>query len=139
MAARGFDFGDFLWRWLFAIGLVLATFNPTGHSYVEWALRGSAATSVKVLVGVILLILYVIYVRATVRAIGWLGIMLVAALVGGIVWVLVDFGWLGLGSGTGVTWILLLGVATILGVGLSWSHIRRGLTGQVDVDDVSEG
>ena len=29
-------------------------------------------------------------------------------------------------------------LALILAVGLSWSHIRRQLTGQVDVDDVED-
>jgi len=28
--------------------------------------------------------------------------------------------------------------ATILAIGLSWSHVRRRLSGQTDVDDVDE-
>jgi Family of unknown function (DUF6524) len=29
-------------------------------------------------------------------------------------------------------------VATILAIGMSWSHVRRRLSGQADVDDVDE-
>jgi hypothetical protein len=35
-------------------------------------------------------------------------------------------------------WIGLVMVATILAIGMSWSHVRRRLTGQADVDDVDE-
>jgi hypothetical protein len=36
------------------------------------------------------------------------------------------------------TWIVLVGLAAILTVGLSWSHIWRRLTGQYTVDDVDD-
>ncbi len=36
------------------------------------------------------------------------------------------------------TWIGLVALATVLGIGLSWSHVRRYLSGQSDVDDVEE-
>jgi hypothetical protein len=35
-----------------------------------------------------------------------------------------------------LTWIVLVGLSLLLAVGMSWSHIRRRLTGQVDVDEV---
>ena len=35
-----------------------------------------------------------------------------------------------------LTWVGLIGVGVILGLGMSWSHIRRMLSGQLDVDDV---
>ncbi len=37
-----------------------------------------------------------------------------------------------------ITWLSLLVIALILGVGLSWAHIRRALTGQYSVDDVED-
>ena len=36
-----------------------------------------------------------------------------------------------------ITWVALL-LATILALGMSWSHIRRRLTGQFDVDDMED-
>ena len=51
---------------------------------------------------------------------------------------MVDRGWVSLdGSGT-LQWIVLIGISLILAVGMSWSHIRRKMTGQLDVDEISE-
>ena len=30
-------------------------------------------------------------------------------------------------------------LSLVLATGMSWSHIRRKMTGQIDVDDVEEG
>ena len=35
-------------------------------------------------------------------------------------------------------YIVLIMVSLVLATGMSWSHIRRRLTGQLDVDDVDE-
>jgi len=37
-----------------------------------------------------------------------------------------------------MTWVVLVIVSLLLAIGMSWSHIRRRLTGQVDIDDVDE-
>jgi hypothetical protein len=37
-----------------------------------------------------------------------------------------------------VTWIVLFATSGILAVGMSWSHVRRRLSGQVDTDDVDQ-
>ena len=73
--------GIFL-RWLFAFILVTATFNPTEWNYTRWAMKNYATeTPITVLAGLILLISYVIFIRATMRSIGWLGITLITAVV----------------------------------------------------------
>lgn len=87
------------------------------------------------LVGVLLLIGWIIYIRATFQSMGWLGISLGAALFGCLVWFIVDQGWLSLDSQSAITWIVLVILSLILAMGMSWSHIRRKMTGQVDVDD----
>ena len=91
-----------------------------------------------VLFGLILLVGYIIYLRATLRSIGAFGMLLVLALVGAILWVLWDFGLLDLSNPKLATWIGLFALSIVLGVGLSWSIIRRRLSGQVDMDDVEE-
>lgn len=137
MAQSGFGFGGFLTRWIFAQILVLATFNPTNYSYFRWA-EGAFETELPLVVflGVVLLIGYIIFLRATLRSIGVIGIALIAALAGSLMWVLIDRGLLSLDDVGLLTWVGLIGVGLILGLGMSWSHIRRMLSGQLDVDDV---
>jgi uncharacterized membrane protein YjgN (DUF898 family) len=129
----------FLWRWLFALGLLTATYNPTQYNYVRWGADfGSENLSIAVLSGLLLLIGYIIYLRATLRSIGGFGMALVLALVGAGLWVLYDLGLLLLDDGNFNTWIGLIALSLVLGIGLSWSHIRRKLSGQSDMDDVDE-
>jgi hypothetical protein len=80
----------------------------------------------------------VIYLRATWRSIGPLGLVLAGLFFGGLIWVAIDYGWLDLDRAGVMTWLGLVVAATILAIGLSWSHVRRRLSGQTDVDDVDE-
>ncbi|TCP41787.1 DUF6524 family protein [Rhodovulum marinum] len=128
-----------LLRCLIAFVLLAATYNPTPWNFVGWAGRAwSQDMPMVVLAGLLLLTGYVIYLRATLRSIGAFGMALVAALVGALVWVLVDRGWLRLDDPGLNTWIGIAALSLILGVGLSWSLVRRRLSGQADVDDIDE-
>ncbi|MEO9572468.1 MAG: DUF6524 family protein [Tateyamaria sp.] len=129
----------FFWRWLCALCLLAATYNPTEFNYVRWVLEyGSMNLSIAVLVGLILVVGYIIYLRATLRSIGPFGMMLVLALVCAILWVLYDLGFVSLDNPGFNTWLGLLTLSVVLGIGLSWSHVRRALSGQADMDDVDE-
>ena len=78
-----FTFVGFLLRLAAAIVLVLATFNPSGHSFYHWIADGFPhITPMEAVVGIVLL------------------------------------------------------CAIVLAIGMSWSHVRRRLTGQADVDEV---
>lgn len=127
----------FVLRWLTAFALLAATYNPTSFNYVKWVMtQGERPVLLMVLAGLLLLIGYIIYLRATLRSIGGFGMLLVLALVGALLWVLYDFGVLSLDN-TGLNvWLGLLALSLVLGVGLSWSHVRRALSGQADMDDV---
>jgi len=130
--------GIFL-RWVFAFGLLAATFNPTRWNYVHWArLAYADQLPETVLSGLMLLIGYIIYLRATLRSIGGFGMLLVAALVASLIWVLIDLGVLGLDNSELNLWLGILAVSVVLGVGLSWSLVRRALSGQYDIDDGDE-
>jgi hypothetical protein len=134
--ATEFNVGGFFARWLFAIALVLGTYNPTEYSYVNWVMGKTAHFGpVMALVGIALLIAWIIFLRATMESMGWLGITLGAALFGCLIWLLVDIGLLSLDATGAMIWIILAVLSFILAVGMSWSHIRRRLTGQVDVDE----
>ncbi|MEL6999718.1 MAG: DUF6524 family protein [Pseudomonadota bacterium] len=129
----------FLLRIALAIGLVMVTYNPSGTSYFDWVQSGfETDTAVKALAGVVLVILYVICLRATLRSIGFIGAGLVIALLAAIIWVLVDYGYLNVEEPGLMQWLILLCIGIVLGIGLSWSHVRRALTGQRDMDDVDE-
>ena len=129
----------FLLRWLFAFLLLAATFNPTPINFVHFARENfGSATSLVALGGVVLFIGYVIYLRATLRSIGAAGMALVAALVGAVVWVAVDLGLVSLTNPSFNLWLGIIALSLILGIGLSWSIIRRRLSGQADVDDIDE-
>lgn len=126
-------------RWLFAFLLLAATYNPTEWSFLRWALgEGEKQWSLIVLAGLVLLVGYIIYLRATLRSIGGFGMMLVLALVAALLWVAHDLGWLDFQNPRWNTWIGLIALSLVLGVGLSWSHVRRRLSGQADMDDVDE-
>jgi hypothetical protein len=137
--ANEFDTGSFFARWLFAVVLVLGTYNPTEYSYANWVMgAGTEIGPGMALVGVALLIAWIIFLRATMMSLGWLGITLGAALFACVIWLLIDLGVLSLDSTGALTWISLLVLSLILATGMSWSHIRRRLTGQFDVDEMDD-
>jgi hypothetical protein len=122
-------------RVAFAVALVLLTWNPSGWSYVDWALRDrSAFDAVKAFVGVLLLGGWIFCWRSAWVSLGAVGIVLVAALVATIVGMLVQFHLVEPGSTQTLLWIVLVSVGIVLGVGLAWSKVRQRATGQVEAD-----
>ncbi len=137
--AKEFSLVSVLARWLFAAALVFGTYNPTEYSYASWVFaEGTEWGPVVAMVGIALLIAWIVFVRATFLSIGWLGIILGGAFFACMIWLFVDKGWLSLESTDALSWIILLLISLILAVGLSWSHNRRRLTGQYDVDDIED-
>ncbi len=129
-------FLQFFSRVLASILIVLATYNPTGYSYFHWIRNGFETNlPLKALVGLVLLISYVVLIRATLYSIRIVGVVLVGLLVAAIVWSMTYYGVLSLTQPGVLDWIILIGVGFILGVGLSWAIIRRRLSGQYTVDE----
>ena len=135
MARNDFDFGSFLLRFLFALLLVFLTYNPSGYSWVHWA-QSEVAMVYKAATGVVLLIGWVMYLRATWNSLGALGTMLAAAFFGIIIWLFYEWGWFALDDTTVIQWIVLFVVTGVLAVGMSWSHVRRKISGQYDTDEI---
>jgi hypothetical protein len=134
-----FDFLGFLWRMVFALALVLLTFNPTGHSYYHMLADGFPSVSpAEAVAGILLLLGWIFFVRTTLSAIGTVGIVLMAALFASIVWWIVSKGWLDVGNRSTMAGIVLLVLGLMLGIGMSWSHIRRRISGQASVDRVDQ-
>jgi hypothetical protein len=132
-----FSFSGFLWRLVFSVALVLLTFNPTGHSYYHWLLDGfPSITPGEAVAGIVLLGAWIFFVRSTLAAMGALGVGLLLALFASIVWWVTSRGWLDLGNRDAMAWVVLGVLGVVLGVGMSWSHIRRRISGQASVDRV---
>jgi hypothetical protein len=129
----------FIWRVVFALVLVLVTFNPAGYSYFHWV-RGEfpAVTPAQAVVGIVLLILWIFLSRSMIQAIGILGLGLMTAFTAALVWLFVSWGWLDVSDATTMTWVILVALGLILGVGMSWAIIRQKLTGQASVDEIDD-
>jgi len=129
----------FLARWLFAFLLLAITYNPTEWNYLIWLKSNwDVEPAIAVLVGLLLTAGYIIYLRATLRSIGPVGIGLVAAIVAAVIWVLIDQGLFKMETSAVRTWMGIVALSFVLGIGLSWSFVRRFLSGQYDVDDSDE-
>lgn len=130
---------SFIIRWACAFVLLAATFNPTPWNWVSWSSANyTEQMPMIVLSGLVLFIGYIIYLRATLRSIGTFGMGLVIAVVAALLWVLWDYGLLNLENPTLNLWLGLVALSFVLGIGLSWSHIRRRLSGQADMDDLGD-
>ncbi|MEO8241146.1 MAG: DUF6524 family protein [bacterium] len=128
-----------LLRWLGAFILLAATFNPTQWNYLKWAeANGNSQLPLTLFLGLLLLVGFLVYLLATLRSIGMLGMILIAAIFGSGLWVLLDWGVLSLTNSSLNTWLGLLALSFILGIGLSWSILKQRLSGQATVDDTDE-
>lgn len=124
-------------RFVFALLLVFASYNPSSYSYYHWLVSTiSEPTPWLALAAIVLIIGWVVYVRASLNSLGPVGLTLAAILVAVIIWALIDIGLVSLSEPSAFVWILEVFIAAILCLGMSWSHIRRRMSGQVDVDDV---
>ena len=126
-------------RFLFAFALVCLTWNPSPVNFYRWAVnQWSDMMPVVLFVGLALLIAWVVFVRATARALGPIGIVLALALAGSILWIIIRYGLINPANSDVLTWVVLTLFAAVLTMGMSWSHLRRRWSGQADVDDVDE-
>ena len=144
MTENTLSWGGILTRFALAILLVYATWNPWGISFTDWALvplfaggQGEAGQQVplKFLAGVLLLAGWVLYLQATHRSLGAAGATLVAAICGGVVWLLASWRVFAM-QGPAIAHAILIVLAIILAMGMSWSHVSRRMSGQVDTDAV---
>ena len=135
MATPGISWFGVVMRIVFALALVLLTFNPSGWSFYHWLVKPDAASmAVKAFAGIGLLIGWIVCVRTAATALGLLGSVLLTALMAAAVWMLIDFNVMTTPGRTTLTWIGLVIAGAVLGLGLSWSLIRARVTGQIEAD-----
>ncbi|HXP65991.1 MAG TPA: DUF6524 family protein [Steroidobacteraceae bacterium] len=129
--------GGLLGRFLASLVLVLATYNPTGMSFVGWiAGNFPHIQPIQAVVGVVLLALWIFFAHATWRSLGTLGVALGLAFFAAVIWLISSWGWLNSPSHAALTWIVLIFIACILTLGLCWALIRVRVSGQAVVEEV---
>jgi hypothetical protein len=134
-----FGWDSFFVRFAFAIIVVFASYNPEGVSYYHWiAETFPTFTIFKAFVGVALIICWVILIRATLGSLGFIGIILASAFFGLAIWLVIDVIGLSASNQRMISYIIEIMMASVLSVGVSWSHIRRRITGQVDTDELDQ-
>jgi hypothetical protein len=133
-----FGITDFLLRWAASLVLVMITYNPSGYSYVHWAWSAvgeEGLGAIHLFTGALLVAGWAVFMVATSRSLGTVGAILGALVIGSAVWLLADIGLVRADSTSAVLWLALFSLATLLALGLSWSHVWRRLSGQLEVDD----
>lgn len=132
-----FGWDSFIIRFIFATIVVFATYNPEGVSYYDWIKdQFPTFTVYKGFVGVILIIGWIILIRATIGSLGALGIILAVAFFGLLIWLIFDVFNIPTDSVRVLTYIIQVMMISVLSIGVSWSHIRRRISGQVDTDEI---
>ena len=148
MVRTEFNWIGLLGRFLMAVVLVAATYNPEGYSFFHWALLPlyksppadltfSALNPLKILAGIALFAGWIVFLQATRRSLGGKGVFLAVALFGGIIWVLIDWNVFSPRGSKAISYLILIVIALVLTTGMSWSHVTRRLSGQVDTDEVA--
>lgn len=123
-------------RFVLSAALLVATWNPTGHSWVHQLkalfpkLNGLFA-----LFTVLLTIAWVVVFRTMWRSLGVLGVVLLSALLGALVWVGIDLG-LVIGNRSVGAWLVLFLITVVHTVGLSWGDVKRRVNGPPAVVNV---
>lgn len=124
-------------RFVVALLLVFASYNPEGYSYFDWVFANdSGSWPLKVLLGIVLVIGWTVYLRATMRSLGGFGVFLTIAFFTALLWLLTDWGIIPKDSVRAVTYMGEIVISALLATGMVWSHIRRRLSGQMDVDEI---
>lgn len=134
------SFSGFLVRAVLSLVLVLLTFNPSGYSYVHMVADGfPSITPVEAVLGILLLIGWIVFLGATLKSIGLVGMVLAFGLCAALIWMIVSWGWVSLENTNALAWIGLVVLALIMAIGMAWAHLYRRWTGQTTVDEVNEG
>lgn len=143
---KDLTWGGIAVRFLAALLLVYLTFNPTGLSWFHWTIKPmiesptaalSTLNPLKVLAGISLAACWWFFLQASQRSLGVVGAIFILALFATFFWALSYWHIFTPGSSAAIAHLTLVSVALILGLGLSWSSVKRRITGQVDTDVIA--
>ena len=113
-----FTLSSFGLRFLFSSILVFATYNPEGYSFYDWVKDVFPSITIEQsFVGIALVIGWVIYLRATLRSLGLIGLILAFTFFGLLIAMLFKWGWISLDASKMVSYIVEILIAVILAWG----------------------
>ena len=124
----------FLLRFLVALVVVFASYNPEGVSFYHWVRGGGGSAPLKAFAGVVLLIAWIFLLKSARSSLGTLGVLLAAAFFGTLIWLILSFAHVSVLGARAVTYLVGIALAGVLSIGLVWSKFRQKVTGQVEVD-----
>jgi Family of unknown function (DUF6524) len=129
--------GGLLGRFVASLLLVVATYNPTGFSFVSW-LAGNFphVQPIQAVIGLALLGVWIFFVHATWRSLGTLGVSLGLAFFAAVIWLISSWGWLSSPNHSALIWMVLIVIACMLTLGLCWALIRVRVSGQAVIEEV---
>ena len=120
----------FLFFWVSCVSLVLLTYNPFSHSFYHWVMGGSEELFLKLVIGLGLLFAYVFLIWVILGSVGLLGVVIGCALWGLLAHELI--GLMAVEAPPLRRLVVLVCLATLLAVGLSWPHFKYRLHGQIE-------
>ena len=124
------------WLWLLILTILCyAAWNPSGYSVYHMLIGDGAATSTKLLVGVVFFIIFGLFSNATYRALGKWGLTLYLVLVGSVLYFLYEHGMLKKENAGILMDVAPFMIALLLAVGSQGAKIYRAITGRVVVED----
>ncbi len=109
--------------------LVFATWNPTGVSFLDWV-TGAAPFTLKLAAGAALLLGHILFFRITWLSLGPAGLAFVVALLLAGMFTLSELDAIDLGRAQTRSYSFLAIVSVTLMIGLTWSLMKRRVTGQ---------
>jgi|HubBroStandDraft_6_1064221.scaffolds.fasta_scaffold460821_2 hypothetical protein len=134
---RNLSIGGVIGRFLASLILVVATFNPTGYSFVGWiAGHFPHLEPLQLVVGIGLLALWLFFLHSTWRSLGTVGVVLGIAFFAAMVWLFTSWGWFSLSNHNALIWVVLVMMACLLTLGLCWALLQARIAGQAVVEEV---
>ncbi len=124
-------------RLLAAMLVVFGAYNPSGYSYYHWLQIDFGDWAFKLFIGLLLIVAFYLQINAMWRSMRLIGTgsLTLVILAGG--WLASDLGLVDLNDQTQLILGGQIGITALLGTGLSWSHIRYRLSGQVDLENIT--
>ncbi len=120
---------------LLALVSLYAVWNPSGMSLWDVWDRQEWPLPVMLLASLVVGALLLTMVAAAWRSLGFLGSLVLLALVGLLVWTAVDLGWLIEQDARFLPWLWQPITAAIITVGFRWPRFWRAITGRVGTYD----
>ena len=133
---RNLTLGGVISRFFASLILVLATFNPTGYSFIHW-IGGNFPhlAPLQAVVGIALVGLWLFFLHATWRSLGTVGVALGLAFFAAMIWLFTSWGWFSMSNHNAVTWAILCMMACLLTLGLCWALMQARISGQAVVEE----